>query len=72
MFLLGMVKVELVLGQPTSPPNKLILVETCIMGGLRHIIMSAHHCSKKLHLQSYLDMLCSKTGYFGILGNKHI
>ena len=29
-------------------------------------------CSKKLHLQSYVEMLCSKTGYFGLLGNNHI
>ena len=28
-------------------------------------------CSEKLHLQSYLEMLWSKTGYFGLLGNKH-
>ena len=29
-------------------------------------------CSDKLHPQSYLEMLWSKTGYFGFLGNKHI
>ena len=29
-------------------------------------------CSVKLHLQSYLEMLWSETGYFGLLGNKHI
>ena len=29
-------------------------------------------CSEKLHLQSYLEMLWSKTGYFGLLGNNYI
>ena len=29
-------------------------------------------CSEKLHLQSYLDMLWSKTGYFGLLRNNRI
>ena len=34
--------------------------------------MAMHrYCSKKLHLQSYLEMLWSETGYFGLLGNKH-
>ena len=31
-----------------------------------------NYCSKKLHLQSYLEMLWSKTGYFGLLGNNII
>ena len=30
------------------------------------------YCSEKLHLQSYLDMLWSKTVYFGLLGNNLI
>ena len=34
--------------------------------------ISTSLCSKKLHIQSYLEMLCSETGYFGLLGNKHI
>ena len=29
-------------------------------------------CSEKLHLQSYLEMLGSKTGCFGLLGNNII
>ena len=29
-------------------------------------------CSEKLHLQSYLEILESKTGYFGLLGNNII
>ena len=29
-------------------------------------------CSKKLHIQSYLEMLWSKTEYFGLLGNNQI
>ena len=29
-------------------------------------------CSDKLYLQSYLEMLWSKTGYFGLLGNNYI
>ena len=29
-------------------------------------------CSEQLHLQSYLEMLWSETGYFGLLGNNHI
>ena len=29
-------------------------------------------CSNKLHLWYYLEMLWSKTGYFGLLGNNHI
>ena len=29
-------------------------------------------CSEKLHLQSYLEMLGSETGCFGILGNNII
>ena len=29
-------------------------------------------CSEKLHLQSYLEMLWSKTGYLRLLGNRHI
>ena len=29
-------------------------------------------CSEKLHPQYYLEMLWSKMGYFGLLGNKHI
>ena len=29
-------------------------------------------CSKKLHLQSYLEMLWSEMGYFGLLGNNLI
>ena len=33
---------------------------------------SNHQCSEKLHLQSYLEMLGSKTGCFGILGNNII
>ena len=28
-------------------------------------------CSDKLHPQSYSDMLWSKTGYLGLLGNNH-
>ena len=31
-----------------------------------------YHCSKKLHLQSYLEMIWSKTGCFGLLGNNII
>ena len=30
------------------------------------------YCSKKLHLQSYLEKLWSEMGYFGLLGNNHI
>ena len=30
------------------------------------------NCTKKLHLQSYLEMLWYKTGYFGQLGNNNI
>ena len=30
---------------------------------------SPYSCSEKLHLQSYLEMIWSKTGYFGLLGN---
>ena len=29
-------------------------------------------CSKKLHLQSYLEMIWFETGYFGLLGNNII
>ena len=29
-------------------------------------------CSEKLHLQSYLEILWSETGYFGLLGNNII
>ena len=29
-------------------------------------------CSEKLHLRFYLEMLWSKTGYFGLLGNSYI
>ena len=29
-------------------------------------------CSDKLHLQSYLEILWSKTGYFGLLGKNYI
>ena len=29
-------------------------------------------CSKKLHLQSYLEILWSETGYFGLLGKNLI
>ena len=29
-------------------------------------------CSEKLHLQSYLEMLWSEKGYFGLLGNNII
>ena len=28
-------------------------------------------CSDKLHLWSYLEMLWSEMGYFGLLGNNH-
>ena len=28
-------------------------------------------CSEKLDLQSYLEMLWSEKGYFGLLGNNH-
>ena len=35
-------------------------------------LWTCQSCSDKLHLQSYLEMLWSKTGYFGLLGNKHI
>ena len=31
-----------------------------------------YSCSKKLHLQSYLEMLWSETVYFGLLGNNLI
>ena len=34
--------VALILGTPTSPPRKLLFSETGGMGGLSHIIMSAH------------------------------
>ena len=43
MELLVMVEVVLVLGPPTDPPKKIILVETGIMGGFTLIIMSVHH-----------------------------
>ena len=29
-------------------------------------------CSDKLHLLSYLEMLWSETGYFGLLGDNYI
>ena len=34
--------------------------------------LAVTECSERLHLQSYLEMLWSKTGYFGLLGNTHI
>ena len=34
--------------------------------------MRAEYCSEKLHLQSYLEMLWSETGCFGLLGNNII
>ena len=34
--------------------------------------VSVLRCSKKLHIQSYLEMLWSETGYFGLLGNNII
>ena len=37
-----MVEVVLVLEPLTSPPRNFLLSETCMMGGLIHIIMSAH------------------------------
>ena len=41
-----------------------------------HLHLKLHlfplRCSKKLHLQSYLEMLWSETGYFGLLGNNFI
>ena len=30
------------------------------------------YCGEKLHLQSYLEMLWSETGYFGLSGNNLI
>ena len=35
-------------------------------------VASVLDCSDKLHLQSYLEMIWSKTGYFGLLGNNII
>ena len=35
-------------------------------------ISTGVYCSEKLHLQSYLEMIWSKTGYFGLLGNNYI
>ena len=32
-------------------------------------IKNSRRCSEKLHLLSYLEMLWSETGYFGLLGN---
>ena len=47
------------------------IISTIPMGtSFRHKPM--HECSKKLHLQSYLEMLWSETGYFGLLGNNII
>ena len=34
--------------------------------------LDERECSEKLNLQSYLEMLSSETGYFGLLGNSHI
>ena len=31
-----------------------------------------YHCSEKLNIQSYLEMLWSEKGYFGLLGNNII
>ena len=36
-----------------------------------HIFLMGY-CSKKLHLQYYLEMLWSETGYFGLLGKNLI
>ena len=36
------------------------------------ILKLGESCSEKLHLQSYLEMIWSKTGYFGLLGNNII
>ena len=35
-------------------------------------VAASDTCSEKLHLQSYLEMLWSETGYFGLLGNNLI
>ena len=44
-----------------------------LVGGFIFLVNSVNEgCSKKLHLQSYLDMLWSETGYFGLLGNNLI
>ena len=37
------VMVVLVLGQPTSPPKRIIMEDTGIVGGFRYLIVRAHH-----------------------------
>ena len=39
---------------------------------LHELNLPNHQCSEKLHLQSYLEMLGSETGCFGLLGNNNI
>ena len=46
-----------------KPNNYFEVLTGKLMGG---------SCSEKLHLQSYLKMIWSKTGYFGPLGNNLI
>ena len=52
-MVLMMVEVLLILEPPTSPPEKFLLSETCSIGGLFHIIMSANN----LHLVLVVDMV---------------
>ena len=40
--------------------------------GMKFKVETSSKCSKKLHLQSYLEMLWPETGYFGLLGNNQI
>ena len=43
-----------------------------LMDSAYEVAFLASPCSEKLHLQSYLEMLWSETGCFGLLGNNII
>ena len=48
------------------------VIDILIVDALEVATIFSIQCSEKLHLQSYLEMLWSETGYFGLLGNNII
>ena len=58
--------------QATYTPPRLTPLITTLPILPVELLKTTHLCSKKLHLQSYLEMLWSETECFGLLGNNII
>ena len=57
MLIMGMVRVVLVLIQPTYPPQKVISEDTVIIGGFRNFSASAHDPPRRNNSVSSIQSL---------------